>query len=46
MLKKRTTRGSTLIAIVFVLALVALAAAGVAYLGFGFMPDASWAEGI
>ena len=46
MLKKKGTRGTTLIAIVFVVALVSLAAAGVAYLDFGFMPDASWAEGI
>ena len=46
MLRKREKRGSTLIALLIVVAVLALAASGAAYVGFDFMPDASWAEGV
>jgi hypothetical protein len=46
MLKSNGKRGTTTIALVAVIALVALAASAAAYFGFGFMPDASWAEGV
>jgi type II secretory pathway pseudopilin PulG len=46
MLKKKGTRGTTLIALLVVVAVLALAASGAAYVGFDFTPDASWAEGV
>jgi type II secretory pathway pseudopilin PulG len=45
MLNEKGKRGSTLIALLVVVAVLALAAAGAAYVGFEFRPDASWAEG-
>jgi Tfp pilus assembly protein PilE len=45
MLNKKHKQGSTLIALLVVVAVIALAA-GAAYAGFGFVPDASWAEGV
>jgi type II secretory pathway pseudopilin PulG len=46
MVKKKGTRGTTLIALLVVVAVLALAASGVASVGFEFVPDASWAEGV
>jgi type II secretory pathway pseudopilin PulG len=46
MLSKKGKRGTTLIAMLIVVAVLALTAAGAAYVGFGFVPDASWAEGV
>jgi type II secretory pathway pseudopilin PulG len=46
MLKKKGTRGTTLIAMLIVVVVLAFAAAGAAYVGFDFVPDASWAEGV
>jgi hypothetical protein len=45
MLKGKGTRDTTLIALLVVVAMIALAAVA-AYGGFDFMPDASWAEGV
>jgi hypothetical protein len=45
MLTKTGKRGTTLIALLIVIAALALAASGAAF-GFDFMPDASWAEGV
>jgi type II secretory pathway pseudopilin PulG len=43
MLKKKGKRGTTLIALLVVAVALALVAS---FVGFGFVPDASWAEGV
>ena len=45
MLKKKGKRGTTLIALLVMVAALALPATGMASVGIEFVPDASWAEG-